>query len=473
MNSIFKKTLIAAAVVATGTASAGTITTGGFASSYLSSNNVALDYPLISAEGFDIQESIDIGAGAGEIDVIFTAGATAAYDEETTLVFTITGAQVDTTDAPTLCDTDDLTCATLSDFTFLSSENNEDANSATITFRLDSNGTVAEAGQAYRLDDLTLTNITGAVSVSSSGFFGATVTPFDAAASNQVAVVASEFAASISSGDRLNGVIDVEEERKQFTDGTSDAFTANVYFGADLLGVTSTGATMTFAGSDLSFMRDADGDLDDGTYALTGTGIAEDEDETTLSDDNTTFMISTVGGLTSGADNIGLTLTADGSSDDDAEVLTAQSFTAAFELGYSFTVGNTTSTDEYTVSALNAGAWELSGATINIPFMPYGSGISQIIHITNDGNVTGEIELTAIDNEGESYGPVTLNVSAAAGTVTRLNGAIQTALTDAGFDGSGNIDMVLTVNSPSEDIEIFAAYNVRGDRIQVGLFTSD
>jgi hypothetical protein len=462
MNSIFKKTLIAAAVVATASANAGTITTGGFSSAYIT----GADYPLISAEGFDIAESIDIGAGSGEIDVIFTAGSNAQYDEETTLVFTISGAQASTSDTPTLTNTD---TAGSSDFTWLSTENDADTNTATITFRLDSAGTVAEAGESFALDDLTLSGITGAVSVSSSGFFGATVTPFDAAASNVVAYLASEY--SVVAGTALNGVIDVEEERKEFTGGTTDAFTIDAEFGADLLGTTSTGATLTFTGSDLSFMRDGDGDLDSGTYALTGTSVSEDEDETTLSDDNTTFTISTTAGLTSGDDNLGLTLTVDGADDDDAEVLAAQSFSAAVELGYSYTVGSTTSTDEITVSGLSAGAWALSGATVNIPFMPFGSGISQIIHITNDGSVTGEIELTAIDDAGESYGPVTLNVSAAAGTVTRLNGAIQTALTDAGFDGAGNVDMTLTVNSPKADIEVFAAYNVRGDRIQVGLFT--
>lgn len=470
MNSIFKKTLIAAAIIGSASVNAATITTNGFSSRFLTSGGAAVDYPLISAEGFEIQESIDIGDDDGEIDVIFTAGDNANYDEETTLVFTISGAQASTSDVPILVNTDG---ATDSNFVHLATENDADTNIATVTFRLvvgSGQTEVDESGESYALDNLTLTGLTGAVSVSSSGFFGSGNTPFDAAASNQVAVLASEFDAFIPSRSRLNGVIDVEEERKEFTDGTTDAFAAAVYFGADLLGVTSTGAALTFTGSDLSFMRDADGDLDGGTYALTGVGVAEDEDETTLSDDNTTLVVQTPSTLTAGADAIGLTLTVDGVFDDDAEVLAAQSFSAAIDLDYSFTVGSTTSTDTLSVAADYAGAWTLSGANVNIPFMPYGSGISQIIHITNDGSVTGEIELTAIDDAGESYGPVTLNVSAVAGTVTRLNGAIRTALTEAGFDGSGNVDITLTVNSPSDDIEVFAAYNVRGDRIAVGLF---
>ncbi|AWL11215.1 hypothetical protein HMF8227_00719 [Saliniradius amylolyticus] len=460
MKSILKKTLIAAAVAGAASANAATITTG-VTSSVLTDSP---DYPLISQEGFDLAESIDVGTVSGtDIEVQIAPGAD--YVAGDLLTITFSGATIDTSaSSPELaCDATDTNCSASTgsgdvagDFSLI------DSTTSTLTFRVTADNS-DEENLSYDLSGVTLDSVSGgAISVSTQGTISGSGTSFDAGAATTVAMVSSEF--SVAAGDSFDGVVDVENERKQFTDGTTDSATLDVMWGADLLSVSSTGATLALTGSDLAFLNDAEGDLDSGSYALTG--ATEDTDETTFADN--VLSLTTTGGLTSGADAIGVTLTADGVNDEDAQVLSDQSFSADLTLNYSRLVGSTVETGSMTNDNIDLGAWTLSGATINIPYIPYGAGISQIIYVSNDGGVDGDIELTAFDDAGNEYGPVTLSVSAEADKITALSTSIRNALEAEGYDGSSKkMDMTLVINSPSDDIELFTAYNVRGDRLAV------
>lgn len=433
MNSILKKTLLAMSVAAAATANAATIT----GNNGVDSTFTEEEWPLVSAEGLAIVETIEVGTGANQIPVSVTLpGNLIAGD---ILAFTFTGATLDDAASADLGTTD---------IVYLSN----DADTGVVRFRVVNTTTAGD----YDLSGIVLEDLGSVValslSVTTSG------EEIDSAPSTPIAQVASEF--SVTAGETLGGVIDVEKSRLEFTTGTTDEFTIDVAAGADLLPVSAGIASLSVTASEgFDFLLDGEGDLDAASYELDG--LTEDTSETTL--EGNTLSLQSTNAYTAGDDAFGVTFTADGEDDEDAQALEAQSYSADVTLAY--TRGSTSGT--VTTSGISVGAWTLSGATVNIPFMPYGGGISQIIHVSNDGSVDGDIELTAFDDEGNSFGPVTLNLSAAPGSITRLNGAIATALTDEGFDGSGNVDITLVINSPAGDVEVFAAYNVRGDRISV------
>ncbi|XOV79214.1 MAG: hypothetical protein ACFHVJ_20240 [Aestuariibacter sp.] len=466
MNSIFKKTLIAAAFASVGTANAATIGTAD-----ADTGTAGTQVQKISQEGYDALGYIMVGDTTTTNDITVTWTSGIAYNQTDTLTFTFTGATIANTSASgiTLVETS----TTGSDDTLNAIGIDTDA--GTITFRA-TTAAAMEDGATYEMRGVRLTSVGSSVSVSSAGeTTGGTA--IDAGAAQAVATMSSQFSLAATSGVTLNRVIDVENSRKQFvTDGTdviNDSISYTLTNSADLLAVTVGAGTFSLTGSDLGFLNDEDGDLEStkyavigGTAASTGTGVP------TLSDDTTTFGFTTTAAP---AAAFGVTLTADGVADTDAQVLTAQEFEADVSYattythngtGFRATHGATPGTVSF--SDLDAGEWTLSGANVNIEFMPYGTGLSQFIYVTNNGNVTGDIELTAIDNAGNTIGPVALGVSATAKTVTKLQDAIRTALDDAGANlSSGRFALTLTINSPSADIEVTAGYNSRGDRVLI------
>jgi hypothetical protein len=286
--------------------------------------------------------------------------------------------------------------------------------------------------------------------------------------------MSSQFAVSRTSGVALDRVIDVENSRKQFT-GSGDLVTDSVSFdladSADLLAVSISSADLTLKGSNLEFMRNSSNALDSGSYNLLGATAASGDDAPALNDANTEFSLTTTAAPT-GA--FGLDLVVDGNTAA-GSVLAAQTFTADLVYNYGYTHDGTgfrsthgNSTDEVSFSDQAAGAWTLSGANVNVEFMPFGGGITQFVYVTNTGSVSGDIEVTAYDESGTVFGPVSVSATATGNSVTNITAALVTALTNAGANTStGRLSFTLTVNSPSADIQVTAGYNSRGDRVLV------
>ena len=100
--------------------------------------------------------------------------------------------------------------------------------------------------------------------------------------------------------------------------------------------------------------------------------------------------------------------------------------------------------------------------------MPYGSGITQFIYVTNTGNVSGDIEVQGYDQSGTAFGPVAVNATAKAKAVTNITNAVNAALEDAGVNvTTGRVSFTLVINSPSADVEVTSGYNSRGNRVLV------
>ncbi|MGI2000019.1 hypothetical protein [Shewanella frigidimarina] len=93
----------------------------------------------------------------------------------------------------------------------------------------------------------------------------------------------------------------------------------------------------------------------------------------------------------------------------------------------------------------NAGEWTIIGSTtINVPYMPYGEGLSQVIYVTNTTDSTALVSVVAQDDLGNEYklGQV---ATAIGNGVTKLSTPIKNALIAAGFT-SGKLSLDITVN---------------------------
>ncbi|NQZ05993.1 MAG: hypothetical protein HRT35_02435 [Algicola sp.] len=139
-------------------------------------------------------------------------------------------------------------------------------------------------------------------------------------------------------------------------------------------------------------------------------------------------------------------------------VLETQKFTT--DLSYNWSSAGAIAGNTPIATGLAAGEWTLNGATVNIPYMPYGVNASQIMYISNAGNQSGDILVTAFDENGKMYDLGTVGI-AAGKKVTKLANMIGPKLIDAGFDGT-KLSITITVNAPSADITVYASYNVGG-----------
>ncbi|WP_126753970.1 hypothetical protein [Pseudidiomarina insulisalsae] len=152
------------------------------------------------------------------------------------------------------------------------------------------------------------------------------------------------------------------------------------------------------------------------------------------------------------------------------------------------------------VGPVDAGMWAVNGSMTHIPYMPYSAQstqgevtpIGQIIYVTNitrdpgtddilignDGNgddsgngegptpdnlnVNRLIWVEGIDENGNTFGPTELPVTADPG-VTGIAGDVRDVLFNAGLLTSSNkVSLTITVADYPTNIQIYSAYNVNG-----------
>ena len=95
------------------------------------------------------------------------------------------------------------------------------------------------------------------------------------------------------------------------------------------------------------------------------------------------------------------------------------------------------------------------GLKTTIPYMPYSESSSQILYITNPSSVTTDINVTAYDDQGETY-DLGMIVAAPSRRITKITTLIQTALTDKLPNGSGKVTFEIECDNP--EILVYASY---------------
>lgn len=240
----------------------------------------------------------------------------------------------------------------------------------------------------------------------------------------------------------FDNVIDVSAMRKSFVGNLTDSMTYEITNPTttgwlNLASVTETEAVVNGESGKLAGVTSAD-------FTTGGTAVfAEDEAKLTV----------TYAGLTTTD-----TITFTAPTGTDALVLETQDFVTDYV--YSYTSAAAVAGSKTVGLGVNAGEWTLNGSTVNVPYMPYGPNVSQIMYITNDGTQSGDIMVTAFDDKGNMYDLGVVG-TAAANTVTKITRLVNDGLLAAGFNGT-KASITVTVNAPDSDITVYAGYNVGG-----------
>jgi hypothetical protein len=139
-------------------------------------------------------------------------------------------------------------------------------------------------------------------------------------------------------------------------------------------------------------------------------------------------------------------------------VIPAQSFTAKVTATYKTEAGTDGSQVIYDGAA---GQWELNGALVHVPFMPFRDGYSPIVNVSNTSTQHGDIEvLVYAENNADWVEPMSHMLPVKAKGQSQTN--ITSALRSLGIEGDVAFDII--VNAPSDAIEVSALYYSNGDR---------
>jgi hypothetical protein len=250
----------------------------------------------------------------------------------------------------------------------------------------------------------------------------------------------SQFGA-LKVGSKLDATISVAKAREGFVEEDDDAFSWSHTNDTTLDGaVKVTKQVMTVSGDFDGFSKSNFSTVNTSTVAVAA--------------DYQSVSITYTSAITN--DTVTITPPVD-SKTTAAVVLEEQDFSVSGLITY-----GTTSTS---IGSADAGEWELDGAAVTVPYMPYGSTISQVMYITNAGSLDADITVTAMDEDGMMYELGSVG-TAKKGAVTRIAGAVKAALEAQGFTG-GKVALTFTVNAEDDDISVYAAYNVAGDRATV------
>jgi hypothetical protein len=145
----------------------------------------------------------------------------------------------------------------------------------------------------------------------------------------------------------------------------------------------------------------------------------------------------------------------------DLTTLPATSYSASTVVAYDDVEFANGADGTLTVSGIDLGAWALNGFQAEVAYMPFGTGIGQVIYFANRSTQDGEISVDWID-QNQNSGSFTIGDSLA-GSMRAIGPAIQAGLPAAQQNG-GRIGLTITVNVPACDGQLNAQYNVSGDR---------
>ena len=105
------------------------------------------------------------------------------------------------------------------------------------------------------------------------------------------------------------------------------------------------------------------------------------------------------------------------------------------------------------------GAWTINGAQVYIQYLPYGANLSRIVYVANSGVEPATVSGT-VYHDGNTH-ECALGV-AGPRAVTEFTGAVDACVAGAGV-ASGRVALRLTAAAPERDIEVYSAYNVGGN----------
>ena len=290
---------------------------------------------------------------------------------------------------------------------------------------------------------------------------------------------ADQFGLTVTAG--ASAVVDVENARETYVGAATDAITlthTDTGGGAALTAAATTSSVITITGdfswADNPLTAAFDVGLRNGQtpIAVTGTGDyaigtglngAPAPTTTTLSlvDTNPTDGQTAIVTFRPLID-AGL-LDADPTNDVVAVALPSVAFTASGAVTFEDEVaGPNTGTGTQAIASASAGAWTLNGASVKVFSVPFGSEVeSHSIFVANSGTSTGAITGSLVWNGNAAVTFDLGNVQAGANKYLNVMAALDAIGEKPPF---GRGDITFTVNSPAADITFTAAYNTAQGR---------
>jgi hypothetical protein len=443
MNKMFKKSLVASALLLAAFNSSAAVN--------------AIAATTVSQEG---------SAGAASIAMTDNVVTLAAeYTVGDTVTFTVSGAEIDTAlSTPTL--TAALLAGDAATTGLLSTT------ASTVTFRVTAQTDGAANGVIYTGGTFTLAGVVlktatvlDTVGKITSTYSAATSTGIvvDSATTNAAtaATVVAQFSSSVTKP--ANAIIDVSNNREQFTAG-NDTITTDVIIVTPVEAVVTvndaayTGATHVLNG-DFSWMEtDGDAGIDAGELAAAFAATGAADGYTSVVDTAGTKITVTVAdaaaantleAMTATFTNLGVSATATPNAQLPTQVITVDS-----TINYN-TAAAAVATKS-TAAGASAGSWTLNGSDDDIAFLPFGSDYAQSITVTNSGTVAGAItvDLTA---GGTTY-TKTLTAVADAKSVTNISLEVAAFAAASGITDNARIKVVVNAPDANNEIQVKGLY---------------
>ena len=277
-------------------------------------------------------------------------------------------------------------------------------------------------------------------------------------------VTGSQFKASVPVS--FDGVVDVNDNRESFTNGVTDSATFAVDPFAQSCGLATDPCEFVYLvatpdDQDVTITSDFGWVFDSNAAA----GLQPTAGVFTLPNCGAPAFTSTSIAATCGfgdsvvAIDTGINNAAAGGG----VVLPATSFVSTHVLNYlgADAAGNANTPSSVTVTNVVLGGWTLNGFQAKVAYMPFQTGIGQVIYIANRSDQTGTITIDWIDQNGNS-GSFDIG-SVNAGSTRAIGPAINAGLPEAQREG-GRLALTITANVPACEAQLNAQYNVSGDR---------
>ena len=415
------------------------------------------------------------------------------YKAEDTLTFKFAGAKLDLTKttAPSISvGNDGIAGSSPSDVSFDVLDITEDQ--VRFTVKADAPATDFVKGSAIlELSGLFLdsTGLSSSTAVTLTSFGTNTSgTQFDESEVATIVTLLPQYTTEVSG--LLDADIDVGKDRQQFAnDVKSDvlSFTTKVNPTTNLL--TPATATYVITG-DFSWMNTpAIDDNKDGKLSSTELGDAVSftgTDDTikslALNTDYTQLTVVTT--VVSSAVDLApsLTFTVPGFDNEKGEnpMIPVQTFTAKVDVTSDKSVGNK-AINMAALAETGAGAWNLNGSVIVVPYMPFGPSTQPILRHTNAGTREGDISVRYMV-EGEHEAWQNLDAAGVADSkpgVRNMLGLVTDALKGEGYDAATTgfkVALEIVTNVPSRDVHVYGGAKVTtqdSDRIHLGTFKTN
>lgn len=294
-------------------------------------------------------------------------------------------------------------------------------------------------------------------------------TDFDPASAATVTSLVPQYTAEVVTA--YDALIDVAQDRQTFSTSDTDALTFKVT--KQTTGLELTPATMSYVlDGDFSWFANKAVDTnEDGKYSSAEIGAWVTATDATGYAVNADLNQLTVTATTATPDTGNRTISIKVPGFDDGKlenpVIPVQSFDVAVSVQDNKAF-STKAVNMVATTATDAGAWELNGSVIYVPYVPFGPNTQPILRHTNKGTRTGDITVRyMVEGEHTEWQSLSAaNVADAKPGVRNMLGLVTDALKGEGYDATKagfKVALEIVTNVPARDVFVYGGVKVSAE----------